>query len=143
MSTDDVVNQLSHINNKQKQDLKVLFKDFTRLFDGTLGVYLHKRFHINLIDGAKSKHSQPYVIPCIHLVVFKEELDRLVHLKVLSLQGASIWGSPTFVTPKKENTICWVSDLRELNKVVLCKQYPQPIINDILCRQTGYAFFSK
>jgi hypothetical protein len=39
VSTDDIVDQLSHLNDKQKQDLKVLFKDFTRLFDGTLGVY--------------------------------------------------------------------------------------------------------
>jgi hypothetical protein len=61
VSMDDVVNQLTHLNNKQKQDLKskqdlkVLFKDFTRLFDGTLGVYPHKKFHIDLILGAKQK----------------------------------------------------------------------------------------
>jgi hypothetical protein len=30
-----------------------------------------------------------------------------------------------------------------LNKVVLRKQYPLPIINDILRKRTGYAFFSK
>jgi hypothetical protein len=39
VSTDDVMDQLTHLNDKQKQDLKVLFKDFTRLFHGTLGVY--------------------------------------------------------------------------------------------------------
>jgi hypothetical protein len=57
VSTDDVVNQLTHLNDKQKQDLKVLLKDFTRLFDGTLGVYLHKKCHIDLVPGAKLKHS--------------------------------------------------------------------------------------
>jgi hypothetical protein len=57
VSTDDVVDQLTHLNDKQKQDLKVLFKDFTRLFDSTLGVYLHKKFHMDLIHGAKPKHS--------------------------------------------------------------------------------------
>ncbi len=39
VSTDNVVNQLSHLSNKQKQDHKILFEDFTRLFDGTLGVF--------------------------------------------------------------------------------------------------------
>jgi hypothetical protein len=76
-------------------------------------------------------------------VAFKKELDCLVRIGVLSPQGASKWGSPTFVTPKEDNTVCWVSNLRELNKVVLRKQYPLPIINDILHKQTSYAFFSK
>ncbi len=40
-------------------------------------------------------------------------------------------------------TVCWVSNLQELSKVVLRKQYPLPIISDILHKQTGYAFFSK
>jgi hypothetical protein len=111
VSTDDVVDQLTHLNDKQKQDLKVLLKDFTKLFDGTLGVYLHKKFHIDLVSDAQPKHSQPYAIPCIHLAAFKKELDRLVQIGVLSPQGASKWGSPTFVTPKKNNTVGWVSDL--------------------------------
>ncbi len=143
VSMDDVVDQLTHINDRQKQDLEVLSKDFTKLFDGTLGMYQHKKFHIDLIPSTQPKHSQPYAIPCIHLAVFKKELDRFVQIGVLSPQGASKWGSPTFVTPKKDNAICFVSNLRELNKVVLRKQYPLPIISDILHKQTGYLFFSK
>ncbi len=50
---DGVVDQLSHLNDKQKQDRKVLFKDFTSFFDGILEVYLHKKFHIVLIPGAR------------------------------------------------------------------------------------------
>jgi hypothetical protein len=41
MSMDDVIDQLTHLNKKQKQDLKVLLKDFIRYFDGALGVYPH------------------------------------------------------------------------------------------------------
>jgi hypothetical protein len=41
VSTDDVVDQLTYLNDKQKQDLKVLLKDFTKLFDWILGVYPH------------------------------------------------------------------------------------------------------
>ena len=118
VSTDDVVDQLTHLTPDQQDDLKGLFLGFTRLFDGTLGVYPHRKFHIDLMPGAKPKHSRPYPIPRIHLAAFKKELDRLVQIKVLSPTGASKWGSPTFVTPKKDNTIRWVSDLRELNKVV-------------------------
>jgi hypothetical protein len=89
VSMDDIVDQLTHLNNKLQQDHKVLCKDFTRLFDSTLGVYPHEKLCMDLIPGAKPKHSWPYMIPCIHLAAFKKELDRLVHFKVLSPQGAT------------------------------------------------------
>ena len=111
VSTDDVADQLTHLTADQRHDLKILFRDFTKLFDGTLGMYPHRKFHIDLIPGAKPKHSRPYAIPRIHLAAFKKELDRLVGIKVLSSTGASKWGSPTFITPKKDNTVRWVSDL--------------------------------
>ncbi len=61
-----------------------------------------------------------------------------------SPQGASERGSATFITPKKDGCIRWVSDLRELNnKVVIRKQYPLPIIQDILKKRPGYAFLTK
>ncbi len=105
VSTDEVVDQLNHLTTDQKHDLKVLFKDFTKLFNGTLGVYPHRKFHINFIPGAKPKHSQSYAIPRIHLASFKKELDCLVKIKVLSPACASKWGLPTFIIPKKDNTV--------------------------------------
>ncbi len=90
-----------------------------------------------------SKHFRLYAVPVIHLEAFKNELIRLVEIGVLSPQGASEWASPIIITPKKDGRVHWVSDLRELNKVVKRKQYPLPIIGDILRRCKGYTFFTK
>ena len=68
---DDVVNQLEHLNDQQKADIKQVLSKFTKLFDGTLGVYPHRKFYIDLEPGAKPKHARPYPVPVIHLETFK------------------------------------------------------------------------
>ena len=67
---DDVVDQLNHLNDQQKTDIKQVLEKFTKLFDGTLGVYPHRKFHIDLEPGAKPKHARPYPVPVIHLETF-------------------------------------------------------------------------
>ncbi len=95
------------------------------------------------MPGAVPKHFRPYAMPVIHLRAFRKELIHLVKIEVLSPQGASEWASLTFITPKKDDRVHWVSDLRELNKVVKRKQYPLPLIGYILRRRIGYKFFTK
>lgn len=140
---DDVIKSLSHLTESQKEDLRNLLSRHTKLFDGTLGVYPHEKFHIDIEPGAKPVHSRPYPVPRVHLETFKKELDHLVKIGVLEYQGNSEWACGTFIVPKKDGRVRWISDLRALNKVVKRKQYPLPIINDILRKRTGYAFFSK
>ena len=65
------------------------------------------------------------------------------------VEEPSLWCLPTFIIPKKllpgETTprVRWVSDLRELNKVVKPVQYQLPQINEVLKKRRGYEFFSK
>jgi hypothetical protein len=48
--------------------------EHAKLFDGTLGVYSHRKFHIDLVPGAIAKHARPYPVPVIHLSAVKKEL---------------------------------------------------------------------
>ena len=139
----DVVDGLEHLDQSQKDDLLELLQRHASMFDGTLGVYPHKKFHIEVDPTAKPVYSRPYAIPQIHLNTFKKELDHLVRIGVLVRQQESEWASPTFIIPKKDGRVRWISDLRQLNKVIKRKQYPLPIITDILRKRIGYKFFSK
>jgi len=132
----DVVEGLTHLTNKQKADLLEILKDNEKMFDGTLGVYPHCKVHIDLEEGAVPKHSRPYPVPRIHLSTFKKELDHLVKIGVLAPQGESEWASPSFITPKKDGRVRWISNLCELTKVskagfILCLSSLKSYVNEL------------
>ena len=138
-----LVNDMAHLDQAKKDDLLSLLQRHAKMFDETLGAYPHKKFHIDIDSKAKPTYARPYPIPRIHLNTFKNELEHLIRIGVLVRQQESEWASPTFIIPKKDGRVRWISDLRQLNKVIKRKQYPLPIITDILRKRTGYEFFTK
>ncbi|KAL7460962.1 hypothetical protein ACHAXS_001397 [Conticribra weissflogii] len=56
---------------------------------------------------------------------------------------ASEWASPAFFIPKKDGHIRKIKDLCSLNKTIICKQYPLPIITDMLDCISSYKFFTQ
>jgi len=101
VSIEDVVKECMHLSEEQRADLQVVLSKFQKLFSGKLGVFPYQKFHIELDPGARPKHVRPYAIPRIHLAAFKKELEHLDKIGVLSPTGASEWGSPTFITPRR------------------------------------------
>ena len=140
---DEVTTMQKHLTKEQQRELATLLRKHEKLFNGTLGLYPHKKVHIDVEPNAKPVHSRAYPIPRVQLETFKRELMHLVRIGVLSPQGASEWASPSFIIPKKDGRVRWISDLRALNKVIKRKQYPLPIITEIIRRRTGYSFFTK
>ncbi len=120
-----------------------MLQENDKTFNGTLGVYPHKKVHIDIDPNAKPVHSRPYPVPQIHLKTFKKDLNHLVKIGVLAAQQESEWALPSFIIPKEDGRVCWISNLCQLNKVIRCKQYTLPIITDILRKRSGYKFFTK
>ena len=103
----------THLNAHQKADLLQVLQKNQTMFDGTLGVYPHKKVHIDIDPNAKPLHSRPYSVPRIHLKTFEKELDYLVEIGVLAAQQESEWASPSFIIPKKDGRVCWISIRRQ------------------------------
>ncbi len=139
----EVMKGLTHLNTHQKSDLLRVLQENNKMVDGTLEVYPHKKVDIDIDPNAKPVHSRPYPVLQIHLKTFKKEHNHLVKIGVLTSQQETEWALPSFIIPKKDGRVSWISNLRKLNKVIRCKQYPLLIITDILHKHSGYKFFKK
>ena len=116
-------------SSQLKQLIKLLTK-FEKLFDGTLGTWKNTKYDIELKPGATPYHGRPYPIPRAYEQQLRVEVERLVKIGVLRKVNRSEWGAPTFVIPKKDRTIRFKSNFRELNKRIKRKPYPIPKIQD-------------
>jgi hypothetical protein len=134
----DVALQQKHLSGAMQSKLEQILSQYPKLFSGELGCYPHRKVHLDLKPDAILCRCRPYPVPRHHEQVFKEELNRLCEIGVLSRCGASQWLSPSFIIPKKDGRVCWISDFRKLNEQKLRKVYHLPKIQDILNRRSGY-----
>ena len=107
--------KIAHSSDPEKQSLPELIHEFEELFDGTLGDWDCEPVSLQLKEGAKPYHGRPAPIPKKHMEITKKEIQRLCDLGVLQWQADSEWALPTFIIPKKDNTVRVVSDFRGLN----------------------------
>jgi hypothetical protein len=112
----EIVATANHLSNQQKSELFLLLNKYKDLFDGTLGTWTGTPYDIKVKDGAEPYHGRPFPVPKIHELTLKTELDCLEKLGVLKKVNRSQWGAPTFIIPKKDATVRFISDFRELNK---------------------------
>jgi hypothetical protein len=59
----EVAKGLTHLKAHQKADLLRVQQENNKMFNGTLGVYPHKKVHIDIHPNAKPVHSRPYPVP--------------------------------------------------------------------------------
>jgi hypothetical protein len=59
---------------------------------------------------------------------------------VLEFQPASEWALSFFIPPKKDKTVCFISDFREVNRGLVRKPFPIPKISTVLQELEGFTF---
>ena len=59
---------------------------------------------------------------------------------VLKKVNRSEWAAPTFIIPKKDGSVRFISDFRELNKRIKRKPFPIPKIQDLLLKLEGFQY---
>ena len=120
--------------------LHALLEKYSDLFDGTLGKWQMEDYDVELRPDAKPYHAKAYPIPKVHVNTLKMEVDRLCQVGVLKKVNRSEWAAPTFIIPKKDGSVRFISDFRELNKRIKRKPYPIPKIQDMLLNLEGFKY---
>jgi len=116
----------------------VLLRKCEELFDGQLGRWHGQEVKLELQEGAKPYHARAYKIPRCHVQTLKAEVERLVKIGVLKKVNHSEWAAPTFIIPKKDGSVRFISDFRELNKRTLRKPHHVPNIQDMPLNLEGF-----
>ena len=119
---------------KKINNLYTLLKKYESFFDGNLVSWHGKPYDIKLKSDAEPHHGKPFPVPCIHELTFKQELDWLEALNIIKKVNLPQWGASTFIIPKKDSTVRFISDFIELNKRILRQPYTIPKIQDLLLR---------
>ena len=107
-------------------------RDFEDLFNGTLGKFTHPDYSLKLKEGVKPYHARSFPVPKVHHQLLKNEVERLCRIGVLKRVNRSEWAAPTFIIPKKDGKLRFVSDFRELNKRIQWTPYPIPHVQDMM-----------
>ena len=138
-----VVNSNQHLDATKRQELLALLKKHEQLFDGTLGTWRTAPVELKIRKDAKPYHARAFPVPRIYDASFKREIERLCKLGVLRKVNHSEWGAPSFIIPKKNGTVRFLSDFRELNKALKRFPYPMPKIQDMLMKLEGFQYASS
>jgi len=133
-----ICKEQAELDKLQREQLAVLLCKCEALFDGQLGRWHGQEVKLELQEGTKPHHARACNAPQCHMQTLKAEVDCLVKIGVLKKVNRSEWAAPTFVIPKKDGSVRFISDFRELNKRMLRKPCPVPNIQDVLLNLEGF-----
>jgi len=135
-----VNNNCKHLSTDQQDKLLQLLIKYESLFDSTLGDWKTTPVSFQLKEGSKPYHGRAFPVPKIHKEVLIREIERLCKLGVLERQPESEWASPSFIVPKKNGTVCFLSDFWEVNKRIVRTPFPIPKISTVLQELEGFSY---
>ena len=137
---EEIAEQSLHLSKEEQQQLYQLLIKYKSLFDGTLGTWKNETLSIKLKPGVEPYHARSFPIPKCYELTLRQEVERLVQIGVLKKVNRSEWAAPTFIIPKKDGTVRFLSDFRELNKRIKRQPFPLPKIQDLMLKLEGFSY---
>ncbi len=138
---DQLVAELRHLSQEERNKLLALLKKFEHLFDGTLGTWDTEPVDLELKDPKSPPyHAKPYPVPQSEIQKLKEEVHRMCANGILRKINRSEYASPMFTISKPDGTLRSLADFRQINKLIRRQPFPLPKITGILQQLEGFLF---
>jgi Aspartyl protease len=106
----EVAKEAVHLGQDEQRKLQDLLEKYESLFDGTLGHWDDVECKVELKPDVQPYHARAYPIPHKYVDTLKLEVERLCEIGVLKRVNRSEWAAPTFIVPKKDGSVRFISD---------------------------------
>jgi len=100
----------AELDKQQREQLAASLCKCEALFDGQLGRWHGQEVKLELQEGAKPYHAHACDTPRCHIQTLKAEVECLIKIGVLKKMNRSEWAAPTFIIPKKDGSVRFISD---------------------------------
>ena len=102
------------------------------MFDDTLANYTSIEYKIEFLEGVQAYYAKSFTIPKIHEETLKTEVDGSVNIGVLKHVNNSKRAVSTFIIPKKNGTVYFIYNFKDLNKITERELFTIPRIQDLI-----------
>ena len=113
----DLDKKLSHLNQTQRDELKMLILEYEHLFPD--------------IEGSKPIKQHPYGMNPTKVQYLREEIRYLLDNDFIE-PSQSDWSSPCILVPKPDGTFHMCTDYRKVNSVTKADSFPVPRMDDCI-----------
>lgn len=122
----------------------VVLDDFADVFAEPRGLPPHRQYDhaVTLVDNARPANSRPYRYSPLQ----KDEIERQVCAMLRSgiiAHSMSPFAVPMLLVKKKDDTWRFCVNYWWLNDITIKNKFPLPIVDELLDKLPGAAFFSK
>jgi hypothetical protein len=124
-----------------KQDIESLLEEFSDVFTDIPGntTLIEHNIQLTTTDPIRVKG---YPVPFHLRETVKEEVEKMLQLGVIEPSN-SPFASPIVLIRKRDGTVRFCIDFRQLNKVTVFDAEPMPNIEAIFAKVSKYKYFSK
>ena len=122
---------LSHLSSAMHQKVHQMLKPFSSVWNGELGTVTVTKHLIDLQEGTRPVHCQPYRTGPKSRENQQSEVDKTLKTGVIE-PGCSEWASPVVLSPKSDVSLRFCVDYRRLNALTVKETYPLPGMDECL-----------
>ena len=123
--------KLDHLDEEMQARIRDMLRRYEPMWDGTLGEIKAPPHRIQIYDGSKPVHCQPYRAGP-HARKVEADLVKEMMTQGVIEPASCEWASPVLLVKKADGSLRFCVDYRKLNSITVKDTYPLPRMDECL-----------